>query len=66
MNTWTDLRREMEEFVHQAMQNWNVPGLALTLVKDDQVLLGQGRVVEFHVKIREDWIDPLKHIFKKQ
>jgi CubicO group peptidase (beta-lactamase class C family) len=25
----------------------------------------QGNVTEFHVKIREDWIDPLEHVFKK-
>jgi CubicO group peptidase (beta-lactamase class C family) len=24
---------------------------------------GQGEVVEFHVTIREDWIDPLEHVF---
>jgi len=26
---------------------------------------GQGQVAEFRVKIREDWIDPLEHVFKK-
>ena len=26
---------------------------------------GQGQITEFHVKIREDWIDPLEHVFKK-
>ncbi len=26
---------------------------------------GQGNVTEFRVKIREDWIDPLEHVFKK-
>ena len=25
---------------------------------------GQGQVVEFRVKIREDWIDPMEHVFK--
>ncbi len=26
---------------------------------------GQGNITEFHVKIREDWIDPLEHVFRK-
>ncbi len=26
---------------------------------------GQGQVAEFRVKIREDWIDPVEHVFKK-
>ena len=26
---------------------------------------GQGHVTEFRVKIREDWIDPIEHIFRK-
>jgi len=27
---------------------------------------GQGNVTEFHVKFREDWIDPLEHEFRKK
>jgi hypothetical protein len=27
---------------------------------------GQGNVVEFRVKIREDWLDPLEHVFRKK
>jgi len=27
---------------------------------------GQGNVTEFRVRIREDWIDPLEHIFRKK
>lgn len=42
MTTWADLQNEVEGFVHQAMQTWNVPGLALTLIKDDGVLLAKG------------------------
>jgi hypothetical protein len=27
---------------------------------------GQGEIAEFRVKIREDWIDPLEHMFRKR
>ncbi len=27
---------------------------------------GQGQVTEFRVKIREDWIDPVEHVFRKK
>ena len=27
---------------------------------------GQGEIAEFHVKIREDWIDPVEHVFRKR
>lgn len=42
MNTWTDLQKAMEGFIPQAMQTWNVPGLALSIVKDNEVLLARG------------------------
>jgi len=37
-----ELEREIDHFVHQAMQTWNVPGLALVIVKDDQTLVSKG------------------------
>jgi hypothetical protein len=42
---------------------WDDPVLGESLVPF--VTDGQGSVVEFHVRIREDWIDPLEHVFKK-
>ena len=42
MNTPFDLEKEIESFVNKAMQVWNVPGLALAIVKDDKVLLAKG------------------------
>ena len=42
MNIPTNLENDIEGFVHQAMQTWNAPGLALTIVKGDQVLLAKG------------------------
>ncbi len=42
---------------------WDDPVLGESLVPF--ITDGQGNVVEFHVKIREDWIDPLEHIFRK-
>ena len=27
---------------------------------------GQGEITEFRVKIREDWIDPVEHVFRKR
>ena len=42
---------------------WDDPVLGESLVPF--ITDGQGNVVEFHVKIREDWIDPLEHTFKK-
>jgi CubicO group peptidase (beta-lactamase class C family) len=41
MNT-SDLEKRIDAFVQQAMQQWNVPGLAMVIVKDDQVLLSKG------------------------
>ena len=43
---------------------WDDPVLGESLIPF--ITDGQGHVVEFHVKIREDWIDPLEHVFKKQ
>jgi CubicO group peptidase (beta-lactamase class C family) len=42
MDTTTDLEKEIDETVNQAMQAWNVPGLALVIVKDDKILLSKG------------------------
>jgi len=38
----TDLAKDIESFTLQAMQAWNVPGLALVIVKDDQIQLAKG------------------------
>lgn len=43
---------------------WDDPVLGESLIPF--ITDGQGHVVEFHVKIREDWIDPLEHVFKKK
>ena len=42
MDTPIDLIKEIDDFIGQAMQAWNVPGLALVIVKDDQVLHSKG------------------------
>ena len=42
MNPSTDLEEDIESFVSQAMQAWNVPGLALVIVKDDKVIFSKG------------------------
>jgi hypothetical protein len=42
--------------------HWNDPVLHESLVMF--TTNGQGNVAEFRVKIREDWIDPLEHVFK--
>jgi hypothetical protein len=42
---------------------WDDPVLGESLIPF--ISDGQGRVAEFRVKIREDWIDPLEHVFKK-
>ncbi|MCE9645526.1 MAG: serine hydrolase [Chloroflexi bacterium] len=42
---------------------WDDPVLGESLIPF--ISDGQGRVIELHVKIREDWIDPLEHVFKK-
>lgn len=42
---------------------WNNPVLGESLIPF--ITNGQGEVAEFRVKIREDWIDPLEHVFKK-
>ncbi len=45
MNIPTGLEQEIENTVNKAMQVWNIPGLALAVVKDLQVL--EDRVREF-------------------
>ncbi len=42
MDTPIDLIKEIDGFIGKAMQAWNVPGLALVIVKDDQVLHSKG------------------------
>ena len=42
MDMTIDLQKEIDETVTKAMQAWNVPGLALVIVKDDKVLLSKG------------------------
>ena len=42
---------------------WDDPVLGESLIPF--ITDGQGHVAEFHVKIREDWIDPLEHVFRK-
>jgi CubicO group peptidase (beta-lactamase class C family) len=37
-----NLEKEVEGIVQTAMRTWNIPGLALVVVKDDQVLHAQG------------------------
>jgi len=43
--------------------HWNDPVLGESLIPF--ITDGQGQVAEFRVKIREDWIDPLEHVFMK-
>jgi len=43
--------------------HWDDPVLGESLMPF--ITDGQGHVAEFRVKIREDWIDPLEHVFKK-
>jgi hypothetical protein len=43
---------------------WDDPVLGESLIPF--ITDGQGHVSEFHVKIREDWIDPLEHVFRKK
>jgi hypothetical protein len=42
---------------------WDDPVLGESLIPF--ITDGQGHVAEFRVKIREDWIDPVEHVFKK-
>ncbi len=42
MTTSADLEQEIENTVYKAMQAWNIPGLALAIVKEDKVLLAKG------------------------
>ena len=34
--------RELDDFVRTVMQDWKVPGLALTVIKDNEVIYAQG------------------------
>jgi CubicO group peptidase (beta-lactamase class C family) len=43
--------------------HWDDPVLGESLIPF--ISDGQGEIAEFHVKIREDWIDPIEHVFKK-
>jgi CubicO group peptidase (beta-lactamase class C family) len=38
----TNLENDIESFIHKAMQTWNIPGLALVIVRDDELLLSKG------------------------
>jgi len=42
---------------------WNDPVFGESMIPF--ITNGQGEVAEFRVRIREDWIDPLEHVFKK-
>jgi len=42
MSTPANFESEIDVFVNKAMQTWNVPGLALVIVKDDQVIHAKG------------------------
>ena len=42
MNISTDLEKEIDHTVDKAMQAWNIPGLAMVIVKDDKMLLAKG------------------------
>jgi CubicO group peptidase (beta-lactamase class C family) len=42
MGLSADLEQEIEKTVYKAMQVWNIPGLALAILKEDQVLLAKG------------------------
>lgn len=43
---------------------WDDPVLGASLIPF--IGDGQGEIAEFRVKIREDWIDPLEHLFQKR
>jgi len=42
MDLSAELIKDIDATVDKAMQTWNVPGLALAVVKDDQVVLSRG------------------------
>ena len=42
MELTASLNQKIEETVKRAMQTWKIPGLALVVVKDDQVILSRG------------------------
>ncbi len=43
---------------------WDDPVLGESLIPF--ITDGQGQVAELRVKIREDWIDPVEHVFMKR
>ncbi len=42
MNTATFLETELDQTVEAVLRGWQIPGMAVTVVKDDQVLLAKG------------------------
>jgi len=42
MNIAASLEGELDQTVEELLQSWEIPGLAVTVVKDDQVLLTRG------------------------
>ena len=42
MKPSTDLSNEIDATVEKAMQTWNIPGLALVILKNDQIMLSKG------------------------
>jgi hypothetical protein len=67
------IQLEAHETIFGTLEHWQYDTFLCTW--DDPVLResfipfitdGQGNVVEFRVKIREDWLDPLEHVFKKK
>ncbi len=42
MNVSADLQNDIDGFVQKAMQTWNIPGLALVIVKEKDVLYARG------------------------
>ncbi|MFT3890598.1 MAG: DUF3471 domain-containing protein [Anaerolineales bacterium] len=67
------IQLEAHETIFGTLEHWQYDTFLCSW--DDPVLResfipfitdGQGNVVEFRVKIREDWFDPLEHVFKKK
>ena len=42
MNIKMDLTNELDEIVNKGMQTWNVPGLAIAVVQEDEVIYSAG------------------------
>jgi CubicO group peptidase (beta-lactamase class C family) len=66
------IQLEAHETIFGTLEHWHYDTFLCSW--DDPVLResfipfitdGQGNVVEFRVKIREDWLDPLEHVFRK-